>query len=110
MMKSQKAQISLAVAKVPPFQKVRKQVAAILLEYARKSENGTKNRSQREMATSLGTSYEMVNRSLQSLQEEGVIRLERQRIIVKEEPLQKIAGAHGKHTSGNEATGDHKYN
>jgi DNA-binding transcriptional regulator YhcF (GntR family) len=100
----------LVVAGRPPSTKVRKQVAAMLLEYARKGGNGTKNRSQREMATSLGTSYEMVNRSLQSLQEEGAIRLERQRIILKEKPLQKIAGVHGKPTSGNEATGGHKYN
>jgi len=64
----------------------------MLLEYARHGTTGIPGLSQREMAELLGTTWELVNESLRSLHEEGAIRIERHRIIIKEKSLQKIAG------------------
>jgi hypothetical protein len=74
------------------FDYVRGLVAVVLLEHAG---NGTTERcwlTQRDIATITGTSWEMVHVSLESLQNEGAIRIERHCLIINIELLQKIAG------------------
>ena len=45
------------------------------------------------MAALIGTAREMVGRSLKNLEEEGVIRMERNRIVIADEAaLRKMAG------------------
>jgi CRP/FNR family transcriptional regulator len=74
------------------FRHVIARVAKILLEY---SSNGTEPKpklTQQEMAAMAGTAREMVGRSLKSLEDEGAIRLERQRIVITDKKaLQEIA-------------------
>jgi CRP-like cAMP-binding protein len=77
------------------FRHVIGRVARILLEYAG---NGTTPRprlTQQEMAAMAGTVREVVGRSLKALEEEGSIRLERQRIVVtNREALRDIVDAY----------------
>ena len=74
------------------FRHVIARVAKILLEYA---SNGTEPKpklTQQEMAAMAGTAREMVGRSLKSLEDEGAIRLGRQRIVITDKKaLQEIA-------------------
>lgn len=48
--------------------------------------------TQRDITVQTGTDWLTVHKSLMSLQDEGVIRIERNRMIVNKELLQKIAG------------------
>jgi CRP-like cAMP-binding protein len=49
--------------------------------------------TQQEMAALIGTAREMVGRSLKNLEEEGVIRMERNRIVIADEAaLRRMAG------------------
>ena len=64
------------------FRHVIGRVARILLEY---SENGADSRprlTQREMAGMAGTAREVIGRSLRALEDEGAIKMERNRIII----------------------------
>jgi DNA-binding Lrp family transcriptional regulator len=74
----------------------RRLVARVLLEYA--GDNKTKRRqlTQRDIAILIGTDWKTVHASLKSLHEEGVIRLERLRIILNKDLLQKAAGVAGR--------------
>jgi DNA-binding GntR family transcriptional regulator len=71
---------------------IRKQVARILLERSADTAHGRSQLSQREIATMLGVGWEMVHLSLKSLYTEGIIRLERNRLIIKKTLLQQLAG------------------
>jgi CRP/FNR family cyclic AMP-dependent transcriptional regulator len=73
------------------FRHVNGRVAKILLEYAG---NGERPRlTQQEMAAMIGTAREMVGRSFKNLEEEGAIRVERNRIIIADyAALKRIAG------------------
>ena len=75
------------------FRNVSGRVAKILLEHIG-SGNGERPRlTQQEMAAMIGTAREMVGRSFRSLEEEGAIRIERNRIIITNQAiLKKIAG------------------
>jgi hypothetical protein len=84
-MMSQRPEYSISVACEPSFQLVKRRVAAMLREYAMSGPDGKPGLSQREMAGLLGSSWEMVNKSLKALHEEGSIRIEQHRIIIKEE-------------------------
>ncbi len=77
--------------RLPESSHVRQQVAAVLLQYARTDGAGKTGLSQREMATMLGTTWEMVNKSLTSLGKEGAIHIERHRMTVNQEALARIA-------------------
>ena len=77
------------------FCHVRGLVAQILLEYARDSTTERRQLTQRDIAVLVGTDWETIHSSLKSLQEEGAIRLERHRIIINKELLQKVAGVAG---------------
>ncbi|MHB8104724.1 MAG: Crp/Fnr family transcriptional regulator [Dehalococcoidales bacterium] len=73
------------------FRHVNGRVAKILLEYAGSGERP--RLTQQEMAAMIGTAREMVGRSFRSLEEEGAIRVERNRIIIANYAiLKKIAG------------------
>lgn len=75
------------------FRHVTSRVAKILLEYA-EDKNGQKQRlTQQEMAAMAGTAREMVGRSLKALEEEGTVRLERNRIVITDKKaLKEMAG------------------
>jgi CRP-like cAMP-binding protein len=54
----------------------------MLLEYAGDETGGRPRLTQQEMAAIIGTAREMVGRSLKSLEGEGAIRMEHNRIII----------------------------
>jgi CRP-like cAMP-binding protein len=73
------------------FRHVNSRVAKILLEYAGDGERP--RLTQQEMAAMIGTAREMVGRSFKNLEEEGAIRVERNRIVISNYAvLKKIAG------------------
>jgi CRP/FNR family transcriptional regulator len=79
------------------FKRVIGRVAKILLEYA---EDGTSNQrprlTQQEMAAIAGTAREVIGRSLKALEEDGVIKLDRHRIVIKsKQALKEIMEAPG---------------
>lgn len=69
---------------------VRQRVAVVLLQHAGTDTVRRPNLSQREMAAMLGTSWDMVNNSLKSLQAEGAIRIDRHRIVINKKALEQI--------------------
>ncbi len=73
------------------FRHVTGRVAKMLLEYA---QDGQKPRlTQQEMAAMIGTAREMVGRSLKSLESDGAIKIERNRIIITDrKALMETAG------------------
>ena len=76
------------------FRQVISRIAKILLEYA--DGVGPKPKlTQQEMAALAGTAREVVGRSLKTLQEERVIRMERNRLVIADKSgLSKIADSH----------------
>lgn len=71
----------------------RKLVAKVLIEYTEDNKTERRHLSQQDIAILAGTSWEMVHASLKSLQNEGAIRVERHRIIINRDLLQKVTGA-----------------
>ncbi len=71
------------------FRHVTGRVAKILLEYAGDGEGTEPRLTQRDMAAMAGTVREVVSRSLKALEEEGVIRLDRHRIVITDEAALK---------------------
>jgi CRP-like cAMP-binding protein len=75
------------------FRNVISRVARILLENASDGAGTGKKLTQQEMAAMAGTAREVVGRSLKSLEEDGVIRLDHHRIIISDkEALKKVVG------------------
>jgi CRP-like cAMP-binding protein len=73
------------------FRHVISRVAKILLEHTGGETDPKPRLTQQEMAAMAGTVREVVGRSLKALEEEGVIKLDRHRIIIKDkEALTKI--------------------
>ncbi len=75
------------------FSRIKGQVARILLEHAGDGTNGHNRLAQRDIAEMLGTGWGAVHLSLKSLYHDGVIRVERNRIIINKELIHKVAGA-----------------
>ena len=76
------------------FRHVTGRVAKILLEHAGDGTGPRPRLTQQEMAAMAGTAREMIGRSLKTLEEEGVIRLDRHRIVITDkEALREMAGA-----------------
>lgn len=75
------------------FTDIRSQVARVLLEHATDKTNGHRRLTQRDIATKLGTGWDTVHLSLKSLFNDGIIRIERHRIVINRELIQKAAGA-----------------
>jgi DNA-binding GntR family transcriptional regulator len=67
-------------------------VARVLLDCASGSTTGRGRLAQRDMAALTGTDWGTVHMALKSLKDEGAIRIERHRIILNKESLQKVAG------------------
>jgi CRP/FNR family transcriptional regulator len=65
------------------FRHVIGRVARILLDYAGDGLSQGTRLTQREMAAMAGTAREVVSRSLKSLEEEGLIKMDRHRIIIR---------------------------
>jgi CRP/FNR family transcriptional regulator len=65
----------------------------MLLEYAADKSGDRPRLTQQEMAAMIGTAREMVGRSLKSLEGDGAIRMERNRITVTDaKALREMAG------------------
>lgn len=76
------------------FTGVTGRLAKMLLEYAGAEADAWPRLTQRDMAAMVGTSREVVNRSLRTLEENGAIRLERHGIVItKKEALEDIVKA-----------------
>lgn len=75
------------------FKNVTGRVAKILLQNSTPGPDGYQRLTQYEMAAMAGTAREVVGRSLKSLEENGVIGLDKHRIVIKDkEYLGRIAG------------------
>lgn len=75
------------------FRNVTGRVAKVLLEYAGDRTGENPRLTQQEMAAMIGTAREMVGRSLKTLEEEGTIRMERNRIVITDhKTLREMAG------------------
>jgi CRP/FNR family transcriptional regulator len=69
-------------------------VAKILLEHAGDGARPGQRLTQQEMAAIAGTAREVVGRSLKTLEERGIIKLERHRIVVTDkEALKQVIDA-----------------
>jgi len=66
------------------FKHVIGRVAKILLEHTSDGAGSGQRLTQQEMAAMAGTAREVVARSLKTLEERGIIRLDRQRIIISD--------------------------
>jgi len=64
------------------FKHVIGRVAKILLEHTSNGSGPNPRLTQQEMAAMAGTAREVVARSLKALEEEGVVRLERHRVVI----------------------------
>jgi CRP/FNR family transcriptional regulator len=75
------------------FRHVNGRVAKMLLDYAGDKTGDRPRLTQQEMAAIIGTAREMVGRSLKSLEGDGAIRMERNRIIITDKKaLRATAG------------------
>jgi CRP-like cAMP-binding protein len=75
------------------FLHVTGRVAKMLLNYLRPDGVEQPRLTQQEMAAVIGTAREMVGRSLKNLEEDGAIRMERNRIVIADEAaLRRMAG------------------
>jgi len=75
------------------FRHVTERVAKILLEYAGDGGGEKPRLTQQDMAAMIGTAREMVGRSLKTLEEDGSIRMDRNRIIITDHmALREAAG------------------
>jgi CRP/FNR family cyclic AMP-dependent transcriptional regulator len=74
------------------FRRARGLVAKVLLDHAIDSTAERGRLAQRDIAVLAGTDWETAHAALKSLQDEGVIRIERHRLIINKKLLQKVAG------------------
>jgi CRP-like cAMP-binding protein len=90
---SQRVQELVSLVEDFSFRHVTGRVAKMLLEYAGDGAGEKPRLTQQEMASMIGTAREMVGRSLKNLETEGVIRLERNRVIITDQQaLKNLAG------------------
>ena len=66
------------------FKKVANRLARIILEHVSDTTGTPRRISQQEMASMAGTAREVVSRSLRDLEDGGLIRIERNRIYIKD--------------------------
>jgi CRP/FNR family cyclic AMP-dependent transcriptional regulator len=90
---SQRIEQVISLVEDLSFRRVTGRVAKILLENTEDT-HGQKHRlTQQEMAAMAGTAREMIGRSLKLLEDEGKVRLERNRIVITDkEALREVAG------------------
>lgn len=90
---SQKLRNLVSLVEELSFKHVTARLAKILLEYAGDGTSSKQRLTQQEMAALAGTAREMIGRSLKELEYEGIIRLDRHRIVISDkEALRRIAG------------------
>ena len=90
---SQRVQQLVSLVEDLSFKNVTGRVAKILLENAGSGTDKNPRLTQQEMAAMAGTAREMVGRSLKTLEEEGIIRFERHRIVItSKRRLEGLAG------------------
>jgi len=74
------------------FKPVIGRVAKILLQYATDTSEPRPRLTQQDIAAMAGTAREVVGRSLKALEEDGIIRLEKHRVVItRRESLQQLA-------------------
>jgi CRP/FNR family cyclic AMP-dependent transcriptional regulator len=90
---SQRIEQMISLVEDLSFRRVTGRVAKILLENVEDT-NGQRHRlTQQDMAAMAGTAREMIGRSLKLLEDEGKVRLERNRVVITDkEALREIAG------------------
>ena len=71
--------------------KIKGRVAQVLLDYAGEDSGEPNRLTHRDMAVILNTDWVKIHNSLKSLHDEGAIKIDRNRIIVEKEVLQKVA-------------------
>jgi len=90
---SQRIEQVISLVEDLSFRRVTGRVAKILLENSEDTHAHKHRLTQQEMAAMAGTAREMIGRSLKLLEEEGKVRLERNRIVITDkEALQEVAG------------------
>jgi len=90
---SQRVEQVVSLVEDLSFRRVTGRVAKILLENAEDTTGQRHRLTQQEMAAMAGTARELIGRSLKLLEDEGKIRLERNRIVITDKKmLRKIAG------------------
>ena len=90
---SQRVQHLVTLVEDLSFRHVTSRVAKLLLEYAPDGEGQRPKFTQQEMAALAGTAREVVGRSLKKLETDGLIRLDRHRIVVTDiKALREMAG------------------
>jgi CRP/FNR family transcriptional regulator len=90
---AKRVELLVALVEDLSFRQVTGRVARILYEYVRGKDVNRPRITQQEMAAMAGTAREMVGRSLRVLEEEGTIRMDRNRIVITNEAaLKKEAG------------------
>lgn len=84
---------SMSLVEDLSFKHVIDRVAKILLEYAGDGTGSRPRLTHQEMAAMAGTAREMIGRSLKALEADGMIRLDRNRIVItNNEALKELAG------------------
>jgi len=90
---SRRVQDLVALVEDFSFLHVTGRVAKMLLTHIQPDGAEHPRLTQQEMAALIGTAREMVGRSLKNLEEEGIIRMERNRIFIADEAaLRRMAG------------------
>ena len=90
---SQRVEQMISLVEDLSFRRVTGRVAKILLENAVDTDGQRHRLTQQDMAAMAGTAREMIGRSLKLLEDEGKVRLERNRVVITDkEALREIAG------------------
>jgi len=95
-MLAQRLRQMVALVEDLSFRPVIGRVAKILLQYATEATTPRPRLTQQDIAAMAGTAREVVGRSLKALEEDGVIRLEKHRVVItRKESLQQLAAEAG---------------
>lgn len=90
---SQRVQHLVTLVEDLSFRHVASRVAKVLLENVQSGKDQRPRLTQQEMAALAGTAREVVGRALKTLEEDGLIRLDRHRIIITDrKALREMAG------------------
>jgi len=90
---SQRVEQMILLVEDLSFRRVTGRVAKILLENAVDTDGQRHRLTQQDMAAMAGTAREMIGRSLKLLEDEGKVRLERNRVVITDKKaLREIAG------------------
>jgi CRP-like cAMP-binding protein len=93
---AKRVRILVALVEDLSFRTVLGRVAKILLDNAADGKSPGPRLTQQEMAAMAGTAREVVGRSLKTMEEEGVIKMDRHRIVIKNrDSLREMAGSVG---------------